>query len=146
MSDPSDPNQNTTHTEGDVFPITLFARVVQGSEGTFIVTLEPPKPGEDMPGVAVRPIPLVDEGNDPSKRIGGALLREYSQFYADTTLRTAPTCYGVTLAPLHTTMYAVDGDGNPVPITVPLRASPQPDYSSEDDTNPDDITEDAGEE
>ena len=142
MSEQNDPSQNTIHTEGDVFPITLFARVVQGSDGTFIVTSEPPKPGEDKPGVAVRPLPLVDEGNDPSQRIGGALLREYSQFYADAPLRTAPTFYGDTTT--HTTVYAVSGDGTPVPVSVPLRPSLKPDDITAD--LDDAITEDAGEE
>lgn len=144
----SETSQNATHTDGGVFPITLFARVLEGSEGTFIVTAAPPKPGEDVPGIAVRPIPLIDEGGEPSKRVAAALLREHGEFHADTALRTPPTFYGVTSQPTHTTMFALDGDGTPVPILVPLRPSPENADAPDDITADldDAITEDAGKE
>jgi hypothetical protein len=149
----SDLSPDTTCTNGDVFPITLFARVVQGSDGTFIVTLEPPKDGDDAPGVAVRPIPLIDEGRDLSARVGGALLREHGELHANTSLRTAPTFYGVTSLPVCATVYAMSGDGAPVPFEVPVQASSQPDdiISNEGaaqltDAIDDATTEDLGEE
>lgn len=136
----SDPTQDTTHTNGDVFPITLFARVVQGSEGTFIVTSAPPKLDEDAPGVAVCPIPVLDEGKDLSQRVGAALLRECGELYTDAALRTAPTFYGVTPSPMYAATFILDGDGNPVPVMASTQASP----SNADAT--DIATDDAGEE
>lgn len=146
----SETSQNTTHTDGGVFPITLFARVLEGSEGTFIVTATPPKLGEDAPGVAVRPISTIDYNGEGSP-IAAALLREVSELHADAALRinpalrAPPTFYADTSTPMLTTMFAVDGDGTPVPIMVPLRPSLEnadaPDIATDDFT-----TEEAGEE
>lgn len=146
----SEPSQNTTHAVDGVFPITLFARVLAGSEGTFIVTSAPPKPGEDAPGVAVRPISTIDDNGEGSP-IAAALLREVSELHADAALRvnpalhTPPTFYADTSAPMLTTMFAVDGDGAPVPIVVPLRPSLE-NADATDVITDDFTTEDAGEE
>lgn len=123
-------SEQTTNLSGDVFPITLFARVLEGSDGTFIVTATLPKDGEDLPGIAVRPIAMIDDGQ--GSPIAAALLREYSEMHADTTLRT------------HATMFTVDDDGATVPVLVPLRPSLKPDDITADPD--DDITKDAGEE
>lgn len=144
-------SEQTPNTHTVVFPITLFARVLAGSEGTFIVTATPPKPGEDKPGVAVRPIIKIDDNGDGNP-IAAALLREVSEMQADAALRlntnadaalrTAPVFYGDTTT--HTTVYAVSGDDTPMPVSVPLRPSLKPDDITAD--LDDAITEDAGEE
>ncbi len=125
----SDLSPDTTCTNGDVFPITLFVRVLEGSDGTFIVTSKPPKDGDDAPGVAVRPIPLIDEGDDITERIGAALLREYSELHADAS------------APKHATLFTLDSDGAPVPIVVSMQGAAQLTDAIDDAT-----TEDLGEE
>jgi hypothetical protein len=125
----SDLSTNTTPANSDVFPITLFVRVLEGSDGTFIVTSKPPKDGDDAPGVAVRPIPLIDEGDDIAERIGAALLREYSELHADASM------------PTHATLFTLDSDGAPVPIVVSMQDAAQLDNATDDAT-----TEDLGEE
>jgi hypothetical protein len=118
MSESQDVLDGTTYTSDDVFEIKLFARVVQGAEGTFIVTTEPPK--GDAPGVAVRTISNLDVGDSVGGRVGAALLREHAEFYADTSHT------------LHSTVLAVNGDGTTVSIPVPPSRGVRP---SEDVTS-----------
>ena len=127
----SDLSPDTIPANGDVFPITLFVRVMQGSEGTFIVTSKPPK-DDDAPGVAVRPIPLIDEGNDLTERIGAALLREYSELHADASM------------PTHAALFTLESDNTPVPIVVSMQGAAQ--LTDATDATDDATTEDLGEE
>ena len=130
MSDLStDTDTDTDTTNANVFPITLFVRVLEGSEGTFIVTSKMPKNGDDAPGVAVRPIPLIDEGNDLTERIGAALLREYSELHADASM------------PTHAALFTLESDNTPVPIVVSMQGAAQLTDATDDAT-----TEDLGEE
>lgn len=84
MSNPSD---FTPSPSSDVLEIKLYAHVVPGAEGTFIVSAKPGRRGAVVSGMAVRPIRVLDEGATTAEQIAEALLREYGEADADAAMR-----------------------------------------------------------